>query len=183
MRYLITLFLSLAVLITAGCGFRLQGTTQVPEELKTLRLSSGDPYGPLARAIRQQLRLNNVNLIDKNLQNVPILKIVGSSENTKTVSIYQDGKSAEKQLNFWVSAQIILPNGAVYPIKTRVERTFFDNPLETLAKDAENELVKQEMREQAARQLIRKLLIVHSSIQNEPAQSVAVEKARAENSE
>ncbi|WGO82854.1 LPS assembly lipoprotein LptE [Arsenophonus apicola] len=183
MRYLITLFLSLAVLITAGCGFRLQGTTQVPEELKTLRLSSGDPYGPLARAIRQQLRLNNVNLIDDNLQNVPILKIVGSSENTKTVSIYQDGKSAEKQLNFWVSAQIILPNGAIYPIKTRVERAFFDNPLETLAKDAENELVKQEMREQAARQLIRKLLIVHSTIQNEPEESVAVEKALAEDSE
>lgn len=177
MRYLNTLFLSLAVLITAGCGFRLQGTTQIPEELKTLRLSSADPYGPLARAIRQQLRLNNVNLIDENLQNVPILKIGGSSENTNTVSIYQDGKSAEKQLNFCISAQIILPNGIVYPIKTRVERAFFDNPLEILAKDAESELVKQEMREQAARQLIRKLLIVHSTIQNEPEGSVVVEKA------
>ncbi|RXK33976.1 LPS assembly lipoprotein LptE [Arsenophonus endosymbiont of Bemisia tabaci Asia II 3] len=183
MRYLITLFLSLAVLITAGCGFRLQGTTQIPEELKTLRLSSGDPYGPLARAIRQQLRLNNVNIIDENLQNVPILKIVGSSENTKTVSIYQDGKSAEKQLNFWVSTQIILPNGTVYPIKTRVERAFFDNPLETLAKDAASELVKQEMREQPARQLIRKLLIVHSTIQNEPEGSVVVEKALSVDSE
>ncbi|CAA2928966.1 LPS assembly lipoprotein LptE [Arsenophonus endosymbiont of Bemisia tabaci] len=183
MRYLITLFLSLALLITAGCGFRLQGTTQIPEELKTLRLSSGDPYGPLARAIRHQLRLNNVNLIDENLQNVPILKIVGSSENTKTVSIYQYGKSAEKQLNFWFSAQIILFKGTVYPIKTRVERAFFDNPLETLAKDAESELVKQEMREQAARQLIRKLLIVHSTIQNEPEGSVVVEKALSVDSE
>ncbi|MFS1537865.1 MAG: LPS assembly lipoprotein LptE [Candidatus Phlomobacter fragariae] len=176
MRYLITLFLSLAVLITAGCGFRLQDTTQVPEKLKTLRLSSDDPYEPLARAIRQQLRLNNVNLIDENLQNVPIFKIWGSSENTETVSIYQDGKSAEKQLNFWVSAQVILPNGTVYPIKTRVERALFDNPLETLAKDAENELIKQEMREQAARQLIRKLLILHSTIQNVPRESTAVEK-------
>lgn len=183
MRYLITLFLSLAVLITAGCGFRLQGTTQIPEELKTLRLSSRDPYGPLARAIREQLLLNNVNLIDENLQNVPILKIVGSSGNTKTVSIYQDGKSAEKQLNFWVSAQIILPNGTVYPIKTRVERAFFDNPLETLPKDAESELVKQEIREQAARQLIRKLLIVHGTIQNYPKGSVGVENALSVNSE
>lgn len=183
MRYIITLFLSLAVLFTAGCGFRLQGTKQVPEELKTLRLSSDDLYGPLARAIRQQLRLNNVNLINKNLQNVTILKIVGSSENLKTVAIYQDGKSAEKQLNFEVTAQIILPQGTVYPIKTRVERVFFNNPLETLAKDAENELVKQEMREQTARQLIRKLLIVHSTIQNEPEKSVAVEKTRSEDAE
>ncbi|HGJ5875674.1 MAG TPA: LPS assembly lipoprotein LptE [Arsenophonus sp.] len=176
MRYLITLFLSIAMLITAGCGFRLQGTTQIPEELKTLRLSSSDPYGPLAWAIRQKLRLNNVNIIYENLHNVPVLKIVGSSENTKTVSIYQDGKSAEKQLTFWISAQIILPNGAVYPINTRVERAFFDNPLETLAKDAENELIKQEMREQAARQLIRNLLIFHGNIQNEPEKANIVEK-------
>ncbi|MGP1924084.1 MAG: LPS assembly lipoprotein LptE [Arsenophonus sp. NEOnobi-MAG3] len=179
MRYLIILFICLAVLITASCGFRLQGTPKIPEELKRLKLSSGDPYGPLARAIRKQLRLNNVNLIDENLQNVTILKIGSSSENTKTVSIYQDGKSVEKQLNFWISAQIILPNGTVYPIKTCVERSFFDNPLDILAKDTENELIKQEMREQAARQLIRKLLIVHMhiTIQNEPEGSVIAEKA------
>ncbi|MGP1953851.1 MAG: LPS assembly lipoprotein LptE, partial [Arsenophonus sp. NC-QC1-MAG3] len=100
-----------------------------------------------------------------------------SYENTKTVSIYQDGKSIEKQLNFWVSAQIILSNGTVYPIKIHVKRAFFENPLEILAKDAENELLKQEMREQVARQLIRKLLIMHITIHNEPKGSVIVEKA------
>ncbi|MGP1928955.1 MAG: LPS assembly lipoprotein LptE [Arsenophonus sp. NC-WZS1-MAG3] len=177
MRYLIRLFLYLAVLITASCKFCLQSMPKITEELKTLKLSSADPYGPLERAIRQQLRLNNINLIDENLQNVPILKIVDSYENIKTVSIYQDGKSIEKQLNFWVSAQIILSNGTVYPIKIHVKRAFFENPLEILAKDAENELIKQEMREQVARQLIRKLLIMHITIHNEPKGSVIAEKA------
>ncbi|EKT61453.1 LPS assembly lipoprotein LptE [Providencia burhodogranariea] len=163
MRYLITLLLSLSVLVTAGCGFRLQGTTQIPEELKTLQLSSNAPYSSLTRAVREQLKLNNVKLIENGKTDIPILKITGSSEKTETVSIYQDGKSAEKQLTFVLNAQVLMPNGSVYPLQSQVERTFFDNPLEALAKDAENELVKQEMREQAARILIRKLLIVHTA--------------------
>lgn len=163
MRYLITLFLSLAVLVTAGCGFRLQGTTQIPEELKTLQLSSNDPYSYQTRALREQLRLNNVKILETGNASIPILKVVSSNENTETVSIYQDGKAAEKQLTLTLNVQVLMPDGAIYPLQTRVERTFFDNPLEALAKDAEKEIVRQEMQEQAARNLVRKLLLVHSA--------------------
>ncbi|MGP1930618.1 MAG: LPS assembly lipoprotein LptE [Arsenophonus sp. ET-YP4-MAG3] len=150
---------------------------QLPEELKTLRISSNDPYGPLSYAIKNQLRINNIKLIDENLENMPILKILSSSEKSETVSIYQDGKSAEKQLIFFVNAKIILPNGIFYSIKTDVKRIFFDNPLETLAKDAENELVKQEMREQAAHQLIYKLLIIYNTIQNQSEKLIIKKKS------
>ncbi|MBC8951971.1 LPS biosynthesis protein [Xenorhabdus sp. PB62.4] len=158
-----TLLLGLAVLVTAGCGFHLRGTTQVPKELQTLQLSSGDPYGPLARSVRQQLRLNDVKIIEYGDASVPILKLLGSNENKETVSVFQDGKAAERQLILYVDAQVLMPDGSIYPLQARVDRSFFDNPLEALAKDAENELVQQEMREQAAHQLIRQLLTVHSA--------------------
>ncbi|MCC8366772.1 MULTISPECIES: LPS assembly lipoprotein LptE [Xenorhabdus] len=166
-----TLLLGLAVLVTAGCGFHLRGTTQVPKELQTLQLNSGDPYGPLARAVRQQLRLNDVRIAEQASASLPILKLLGSSENNVTVSVFQDGKAAERQLVLDVDAQVLMPNGNIYPLEVRVERSFFDNPLEALAKDAENELVKQEMREQAARQLIRKLLTIQSSEQPKSAET------------
>ncbi|WP_339414583.1 LPS assembly lipoprotein LptE [Photorhabdus cinerea] len=160
---ILTLLLGLAVLVTAGCGFHLRGTTQVPQELKKLQLASSDPYGPLTRSVRQQLRLNNVTILENGSAEVPILKLISSSENKDTVSVFQDGKAAERQLILYVNAQVIMPDGSVYPLQSRVDRSFFDNPLEALAKDAENEMINQEMREQAARQLVRQLLTVHSA--------------------
>ncbi len=128
------------MLVTAGCGFRLQGTTQIPEELRTLQLSSSDPYSYLTRALREQLRLNNVTILETGRAGVPILKVLSSNENTETVSVYQDGKAAEKQLTLVMNVQVLMPDGAIYPLQSRVERTFFDNPLEALAKDAEKKL-------------------------------------------
>lgn len=171
---LAVLFITVILMVTSGCGFNLRGKTQVPDELKTLILDSGDPYGPLTRSVDKQLRLNGINIEEnRSRTDVPSLRILNYFESKDTASIFQDGKTAEHQMVITVTAQILMPGKDIYPISVTVARSFLDNPLSALAKDAEQDIIIKEMREQAAQKIVRKLLAVNNAVTEKSAVAAA----------
>ena len=159
----------------------------VPMDLKTITLNSYDPYGPLTRAVREELRLNDMKVVkdsDPKSRLLTSLRITGAGESQETVSIFLNGTTAEYQLVLDVQASLLTPGKDLFPIDIRVFRSFFDNPLTALAKANESDIIRQEMREQAAQQLVRRLLAVHAAEEASKNQankqaSVTLQKALA----
>lgn len=151
-----------ALALLSACGFHFQNQQILPEEIQTLRLETVDPYSEISQALRRQLQLRNVQLLEEKRQNVAILRINNTRTNSSVASVFKQGREAEKLLILTVEASLILPNQPAYPMTAHVSRAFFDNSRAALAKSAEQESIWQDMYSQAANQLIIKMTsIVH----------------------
>ena len=156
-------FVGATAFLTA-CGWHFDNGAAVPAELKTMALESSDPYSEMSMAMRKQLLSNNVNLVPAK-QGVPVLRLNKQTSSDKVASVFKQGREAEKVLTLDVEASVRLVNGETYPISAKINRTFFDNSRAALAKSAERDVIWNDMREQAARQLINKMAALQHQVQ------------------
>ncbi|MGY4676446.1 LPS-assembly lipoprotein LptE [Pasteurella sp. P03HT] len=158
------LLLISSISFLTACGFQFQNGGLIPKELRTLTLESSDPYSEMTIVLRKQLQLNNITLVNAKAQ-VPVLRLNKISTHDQVASIFKHGREAEKVQLLEVEAVVKLPNKAPFPISAKVNRTFFDNSRAALAKSAEKEVIWHDMREQAARQLITKMVALQHQVQ------------------
>lgn len=166
------LLLVVGCLSVSRCGFQPRSAAQLPEPLRSIAVHSSDPYGPLARAVRAQLRHYGFILAEQSDHPTLQLHLLNSSEERTLRSLFSDGKGAQYQLIYRVTAQLqwsdqhprtTQPNLVNRtPLATAVAHSFFDNPQAALAKSVEQEIVQQQLCEQAADQLAVQLLLLLS---------------------
>ncbi|GIU16600.1 MULTISPECIES: LPS assembly lipoprotein LptE [Shewanella] len=148
--------LALSVLLSAGCGFKLQGSYSIPEQLQTLSLSSQDEYSELTRLVRERLRLNSIAVVEP-ADNIPTVRIISDSLDRSTLSIYPTGNVAEYELIYQVSFAVQLPKAESQRFEVDIHRDYLDDPRTALAKSREMQLLLKEMRNQAADRIIQTL--------------------------
>ncbi len=163
MKKLTLFLLTICTFILSACGFHFQTGELIPQELRQIVFSSDDQYDPMSMAMQKQLRINNIQVVS-NQNDVPVLRINKTSNNDKVLSVFKQGREAEKILQLTVEASVTMPNKQRYPITANVNRTFFDNSRAALAKSSERETLWNDMREQAARQLIAKMIALQTQI-------------------
>lgn len=154
--------LTLTLLATSGCGFKLQRSYSIPDALKSLHLNSEDQYSELTRLVRERLRLNSINVVNANAA-LPTLSILNDSLDRTTLSLYPTGNVAEYELNYQVSFAVQLPERDAQRFEVAIHRDYLDDPRTALAKSREMELLVKEMRIQAADQIIQILASIETN--------------------
>jgi LPS-assembly lipoprotein len=142
--------------LLAGCGFHFRGDYIVPKNIGTLSVTSFDQYAPLVRQINTELRLNGVDVVAPS-STTPNLHLASETIREKTLSLYQNSRAAEKELTYTANYRVTIPNEGSTSLSAKVTRSYLDNPLTVLAKSVERDLIEDEMRVQAAQQILRQL--------------------------
>lgn len=161
-RTLQVLLVVVVAFATASCGFHLRGSYNLPDDIKQISVTSFDIYGRLTREMKTQLRLHHLDIVKPN-ENISNLHINNESFGESTLSLYQNSRVAEKQFSYTVNYSVMVPSKGRYNFSISLSRTYLDNPLTALAKSVEEEMLAQEMRVEASKQIMRQLarLTVH----------------------
>lgn len=152
------------ILLVSSCGFHFQQQGFTNGQLSSINLESNDPYDNLSRAVRNQLKLNGIQ-ISENESAVDTLRLQRVENKQDVVSVFKYGREAEKILTLTVTANLNIVGKGNYPIKAQIARTFFDNPRAALAKNAEKEMILQQMYDQVARQILVKVAALKQQVQ------------------
>ncbi len=145
---------ALSVMLSAGCGFKLQSSYSIPADFRNMNLTSRDKYSELTRLVRKRLRFNNITLVD-DLQAAPRLNLIKDSLERSTLSLYPTGNVAEYELIYHVNFTIALADKEAVPYDVIIRRDYQDDPRTALAKSREMDLLVKEMRVQAADKIVQ----------------------------
>lgn len=162
-RYLTLLMLFTCGLLLTACGFQLRGASSVnlPPELSTLRVDmSGGRYPPLLIEMRNALlALGGVHLVDNVVARVPVLQLHGENTETQVLAIDSSGRISAYLINYRVTFSLSGADGKVLlpqqPVKLQREYTF--DRLNVIATEKQSEFLQNEMRRDAAQQILRRL--------------------------
>lgn len=149
--------LSLTLLLSA-CGLHFANDTLSQKVFNQMKLDTGDKYSNISLAMKKELRLHGVTLVEQG--KVPTLRLNGVSTNDEVASVFRQGREAESLLTLSVDATLQMPDNQRYPIQVQVSRTFFDNSRAALAKNAEQRTIWNDMYRQAAQQILIKMISI-----------------------
>jgi LPS-assembly lipoprotein len=146
------------VLLLAGCGFQLRGSFDLPPEWERLALATGSPNGELAREVRDGAARAGVEWLPRNEANYVVF--LGQEQfERRNRTIGATARASEFELEMRTTLRIMDSSGQELLAETEFDtlRVITNDPNNITGKAGEVELVRREMRQALARQLLQQL--------------------------
>jgi LPS-assembly lipoprotein len=145
-----------ALVLLAGCGFKLRGTAEVPFQTLYIPGSSGGIALDLKRNIQAGTA---ARVIDDPRQADAILEFSEESREKDILSLTGTGRVREFQLRYRVGWRVHDGHGGTYVPQNTIQltRDVTFNDAEVLAKEAEEQLLFRDMQTDMVQQIMRRL--------------------------
>jgi len=152
-----------AVLALAACGFQLRG--EAPSGLKSLYVSTSAP-SQVAVEIRRQLSGTSTRLAASAREAEAHVRISAESTEKLIQSLTGAGRVFDYQLRLHVGYDVADAAGRalVEPAALDLQRIISYSETAPLAKEAEERLLFDEMRAEAATQILRRVALVRAAV-------------------
>lgn len=148
--------LILALIVLAGCGFRLRGTAQVPFESLYI---PGAVSGIALDLKRNVQAATNVKVVDEPKAAEAVLQFIDERRDREILSLTAAGRVREYRLRYRVTFRVHDGKGNEYVPRSSLELTrdvSYDDS-QVLAKEAEEQLLYRDMQNDMVQQVLRRL--------------------------
>lgn len=155
---------SYTLLILAGCGFHLRGQAKetLPDEFAVMRVrvvSSTVPGDSLRIEMKQALKQAGVVVAERDDERVPSLNLYSEKSDARVLSVDENRNVSEFLLRYQVAFDVTDRSGK--PLKNKqsitLQRSFAFDRLNVLAMEREVQEIREQMRQDAVQQIIRRL--------------------------
>lgn len=146
-------------LILAGCGFQLRGAPPVPPGLQPLAVSCVDEIpDDLCQAVKEQLELGKIDVREPDQADY-ILRLRGFRQDRRASAITVQASAAEYTLRQTVDMDVLTRDDLPLIAETRLNssETYRYDETNVLAKQREEEELRQQLYERLAQQIIFRL--------------------------
>lgn len=153
LRFLLTV----ALLLTAtACGFHLRGALNLPFQTLFLQESGASS---IANDLRRSLRISGVKVVPTPEEAQASLELVSENYEKKILSLSGTGRVREYQLNYTVTFRLRETGAELWgpPQNVELHRDFTYDDAQALAKDVEEQRLATDMRNEAVREVLRRV--------------------------
>lgn len=182
----IIVFLLISTLLQS-CGFRLRGTSELPDTIEYAVIDGVAQYSEVGLAIKQQLVSSGAKVITKADVDTLHFLVLKNNFSKRVLSVDSSGRANEYELTYEYSMRVLDSTGRLLVAERAVNlnRNYIYDLNNALAKSDEEASIKVQMISLAVRQSMRRIgiklkqLSLKSSNANLTAQSLESETEKA----
>ena len=153
------------VAIVAGCGFKLRGMAELPEEFQQTQLTGVDAFSDLGVALRDAFRINGATLGASGEGATAVLTINDTSRDREVLGVSGSGRAQSFQMTFRVRFSASTVDGeellGLQTIELRQDYEY--DPDQLLSRENAEETAALEMTRTAAWRIIERLSLASKS--------------------